>query len=132
MSSLLDKSVWFWMLEVPEKIPIRAISILRAASNLPFGLSAISMWEVAKQVEKGRIRLTVPVYEWMEKALNKEFIELIPLTRQIAIDSTLLPGEFHSDPADQIIAASTRFHDAVLITADKRLQAYQSVKTIWK
>ena len=33
---------------------------------------------------------------------------LLDFTTQIAIESTQLPGEFHRDPADQIIVATAR------------------------
>ena len=40
--------------------------------------------------------------------------------------------EFHKDPADQIIAATARVLDLVLISSDKRLLDYAHVKTLWR
>ena len=37
----------------------------------------------------------------------------------------------HSDPADELIIATARLNNATLITADKRILAYDSVKTFW-
>ncbi|SMN01328.1 hypothetical protein SPONN_2377 [uncultured Candidatus Thioglobus sp.] len=42
-----------------------------------------------------------------------------------------LPGKFHSDPADRLIVALARHYSATLITADRKIQDYQYVKTIW-
>jgi PIN domain nuclease of toxin-antitoxin system len=129
---ILDTHAWFWAVEMPEKIPVRARSILSSAANVPFGLSAISLWEMAKQVERKNIVLTIPIEEWMERALQPAFIEILPLTSRVAIDSTRLPGAFHRDPADQIIVATARSQNAIIITADQKIQEYGHVKTLWK
>ncbi|MGD2093199.1 MAG: type II toxin-antitoxin system VapC family toxin [Candidatus Aminicenantes bacterium] len=49
---------------------------------------------------------------------------------EIAIESTRLPGEFHRDPADQIIAATARFHGCPLVTSDSKILDYPYVDTI--
>lgn len=54
-----------------------------------------------------------------------------PLAVLDAISSTQLPGIFHKDPADRIIIALTRRYGVSLVTADKRIQAYPHVQTIW-
>ncbi|MGO7917468.1 VapC toxin family PIN domain ribonuclease, partial [Rhizobium ruizarguesonis] len=50
------------------------------------------------------------VGRWIDSALSLPGIHLAPIEPSIAIDSVRLPGEFHSDPADRIIAATARFH----------------------
>ena len=55
---------------------------------------------------------------------------MLELTPEIAIESTRLPGEFHRDPADQIIVATARVHKCPLVTADERILDYPHVKTI--
>jgi PIN domain nuclease of toxin-antitoxin system len=52
------------------------------------------------------------------------------LTPKIAIESTRLSGEFHRDPADQIIVASARVFDCSLVTSDERIINYPHIKTI--
>ncbi len=46
--------------------------------------------------------------------------------RAVALD-----GFTHKDPADRIIVATALGVGAALVTADKRLQAYRPLKTIW-
>ena len=94
------------------------------------GISTISCWEVAKLVEYGRVELACSIEEWMEKALVYPGIELIALTPQIAIESTKLPGNFHRDPADQIIVATSRVCNIPLLTVDGRILNYPHVKTL--
>jgi PIN domain nuclease of toxin-antitoxin system len=58
----------------------------------------------------------------MDTALTYPGIQLVELTPKIAIESTQLPGEFHRDPADQIIVATARIHDCPLLTANDRIE----------
>jgi PIN domain nuclease of toxin-antitoxin system len=132
MKYVLDTHAWFWSLTDPDQLPSKVRSVLENPRNAPFGLAAISLWELAKLVEKRRITLTIPLSEWISRALDPALIEVLPLTPQVAVDSTTLPGNFHSDPADELIIATTRLHDATLITADRKIHGYGSVKTLWK
>ena len=131
MKYVLDTHVWFWALTDPAKIPARVRKALEDPKNAPHGLSAISVWELAKLVQKGRIRLTIPLSDWIAKALDPAWIEVIPLSPQICVDSTNLPGGFHSDPADELIVASARSAGATLVTADRHLRNYPSVRSEW-
>ena len=132
MKYVLDTHAWFWSLTDPDQLPAKARGVLENPRNAPFGLAAISLWELAKLVEKGRITLTIPLSEWINRALDPVLIEVLPLTPQVAVESTTLPANFHSDPADELIIATTRLHDATLITADKKILGYSSVKTLWE
>ncbi|MEW5941695.1 MAG: PIN domain-containing protein [Chloroflexota bacterium] len=49
---------------------------------------------------------------------------------EIVIESTRLPGEFHRDPADQIIVATARKYDCSLVTSDEKILNYKHVKAI--
>jgi PIN domain nuclease of toxin-antitoxin system len=46
------------------------------------------------------------------------------------LESTQLPGEFHNDPADQIVVATARQHNLTVLTSDRLIQAYPYVKTV--
>jgi PIN domain nuclease of toxin-antitoxin system len=66
----------------------------------------------------------------MATALTYPGIQLLELTPQIAIESTRLPGEFHCDPADQIIVAPARVHDYPLLIVDDRILNYAPVRLL--
>ncbi len=57
-------------------------------------------------------------------------IRLLDLTPQIAVESTKLPGNFHKDPADQIIVATARIYDVPLVTMDNKIRNYPHVKLL--
>ena len=55
-------------------------------------------------------------------------IQKIDLSTDIVIQSTQLKGEFHKDPADQIIVATSNVLSIPLLTADDKILAYPYVK----
>ena len=129
MKYLLDTNVWIWMVENHQRLPHKIISTLLEPDNYPLHISAISAWEVANKVEIGKLTLSIPIREWLLQATRKPFVEIIPLSVDIALESTMLPGKFHKDPADQIIVASARHCNMTLLTTDQLILSYQHVKT---
>ena len=119
MKYLLDTNIWVWMVESHQSIPRNILSTLLEPENYPFYISAVSVWEVAKKVSIDKLTLSIPVRDWLVQATRKPFIEIIPLSVEIALESTILPGLFHKDPADQIIVASARQSNMTLLATDK-------------
>lgn len=70
--------------------------------------------------------------DWIQQALAYPGVRLIELSLRICVESTQLPGEFHRDPADQIIVATARIMDAPLRTVDGKILEYPHVKLIPK
>lgn len=97
-----------------------------------FLVSAITVWEIAMLVEKGRLLLKMPVDEWLETADAYFPLTWVDLNVDICLKSTRLPGNFHQDPADRFIAASTLVNHATLITRDKKLNSYPFLQTRWE
>jgi len=113
-----------------ERLTSGQSEIIQANEADVIGVSAISLWEIAKLVELGRLELNVPLEKWFEQALDYPGIRVIELTSEIAVESTRLPGEFHRDPADQIIVATARILKCALVTSDERILDYPHVKTV--
>lgn len=90
----------------------------RAAARGSVLISAISVWELATLASKKRLSLSLPIHSWVDESLSKPGISLLPLSPDIAVESSLLPGKFPGDPADRIIIASTRMSRSRLITRD--------------
>jgi len=76
------------------------------------------------------LTLPIPLDEWFEQALNYPGVRLLELTPEIVIESTQLPGNFHRDPADQMIVATARIHHCPLLTADEKILNYPHVQAI--
>ncbi len=60
----------------------------------------------------------------MNEALVAPAMALLPLSPEVTIESSRLPGIFHGDPADRILAATSRIYDAILVTQDSKLLDY--------
>jgi PIN domain nuclease of toxin-antitoxin system len=127
---VLDTHIWIWWVhEHPDLTADRKRTILEHEAD-GLGISAISCWEVAKLVEYKRLVLPVSTLDWLNQALGYPGVRLVDLSPEIAADSTALPGEFHKDPADQIIVATARVHRCPLLTSDRRILDYPHVQTL--
>jgi len=62
---------------------------------------------------------------------SEKYNELLLSAPIIAYRSTTLPQPFHKDPGDQIIVATAREENAILLTKDAKIQEYSYVKTLW-
>ncbi len=122
---LLDTHIWLWMINGDATLSSQSRKLIDAASeNQILFVSAISIWEIAMLESKGKIILESSCHTWIKTALSLPGIELISLTPDIAIESCNLPGQFHGDPADRILAATAKIENLHLVTRDKKLQAY--------
>lgn len=132
MATVLDTHAWLWWVTGDRRLSRRArTTIERALARGELHVSMISVWEMAKKVEKGQLALDRPLEEWMDAALAPDGLLVADPTRPIMIDSCRLPQPFHGDPADQMIVATTRFLKATLVTKDARLRDYPHVRTVW-
>lgn len=126
--TVLDTHVWIWVVEGDRTaLSAPAIeAIERSAEGGAVRVSAISVWEVAMLEAKGRISLSRPVDDWVHAALHAPGVRLLPLSPEIAIGSTRLPGAPHGDPADRILMASARHLGGQLATCDREILDYSA------
>jgi PIN domain nuclease of toxin-antitoxin system len=127
---VLDTHVWIWWAsETPRRLPAPARKAIAEAPSL--AVSAISPWEVAMLVAKGRLELDRDVLVWIRQALALPRVRLAPLTPEIAVRSTRLGDGFPGDPADRILVATARELGAALVTKDEALREIEGIRTIW-
>jgi PIN domain nuclease of toxin-antitoxin system len=124
---VIDTHVWIWWVDANPKLPAKFQAYLQAHEADGLGVSIISVWEVAKLVEKQRLMLQVPVEDWINRALVFPGIRLLDLTPRISVEATQLPDSFHRDPADQIIVATARVYNCPLVTVDGSIRSYPHV-----
>ncbi len=117
---LLDTHALIWLnLGLPQLGPGARQAADKASREGCLAVSAVSFWEAAVLVERGRVELDKPTEVWRLELLRSGLIE-VPLDGRIAITAIGLPG-LHGDPADRLIAATAILNEARLITADRRL-----------
>jgi PIN domain nuclease of toxin-antitoxin system len=82
-----------------------------------WSISPIVFWEIAKLAQLGRIAVDLDDPD-VVRVLSS--VHVWPITREIAHASTHL--DISSDPADEIVAATSVVHRVPLLTRDKRLR----------
>jgi len=129
---LLDTHCWIWMQfgHWQEFSRVGRKLVEQSADEGILLVSVMSVWEVGMLEAKGRIQLYMPCAEWVERALKAPGVSLAPLTPEIALESSRLPGNLHKDPVDRILAATVRLANASLLTRDRNLLAYGEKKHI--
>ena len=127
---VLDTHIWVWWVHDDPHLTSQQKQWLQQYESQGLGVSAISCWEVAKLSEYGRLKLLLPVSDWMKQALAYPGIRFLSLSPGIAVESTRLPGTFHRDPADQIIVATARIYNCLLLTADAKMLSYPHVQLL--
>ena len=111
---LLDTHVWLWWISHPEKLSEEALLVIQqAVDENGIIISSISTWEIALLVGKGRMELSIDVRDWVRKTEGLPFVRFIPVDNTIFLRSVSLPGDFHPDPADRIITATSHHEDPI-------------------
>ncbi len=129
---VLDTCAWLWLCATPAKLSNAAHEVIaRERRHDGLIVSIISAWEVAKLVQKRKLRFSIPCRQWIDEAVTTDGVMVHPLTPEVCVESTELPGSFHGDPADQIIVATARLIAAPVITADRQILDYPHVQTVW-
>ena len=122
---LLDTHVWLWAVDPSSRVGRKASRMIeQAAARDQLRVAAASVFEVSMLMASGRVRLSVPVNEWVDGALGTPGIRLAELTTATAVDAGQISRTVLADPMDRILAATARRLDAVLVTADRGLLAF--------
>ena len=132
MRTFLDTHTWVWWVTEDRRLSKKAAaSIQSAIAEGGVWLPAIAIWEVAKKFEKRKLVFDRPFRQWIEEATSASGLWVADLTMSILVESCELPQPFHGDPADQMIVATVRQHEGLLITKDQKLRKYAHVETVW-
>lgn len=129
---VLDTAAWIWWTSDPSRLGARARrTIVDEEPRNGLVVSAISVWEIATKVGLGRLSLDRDIRTWIGLASAYPGVTVLPLDPRDALESTLLPGNFHRDPADRMLVALARRLDAPIVTADRAIRAYRHVRSVW-
>ena len=85
-------------------------------TNESLAVSDIVLWELSKLVHLGRLELNMDSVAFRRSLRH---LTIIPITIQIARKSTEL--DFASDPADELIAATSIVERIPLLTRDRKI-----------
>lgn len=122
---LLDTHAWLWIEADPDRLSKAARSRIKQEARAgKLWVSVMSVWEIGMLVAKDRIRLSMPVDEWVRQACATPGLQMLGVIPEVALESTRLPDSPHGDPVDRLLIASARQHNLTLVTADEKILAY--------
>jgi len=93
-------------------------------AGAPLYVSPITAWEVGMLSRKGRYRSSLSPQRWFAQLRVLPGIQICELSSDVLMESSFLPGNFHKDPADRIIAATAREYGYTVMTRDGALLDY--------
>lgn len=121
---LLDTCALIWLVQ-GELNESEARPRLREAGEAGALLvSVTSAWEIGLLARGGRVDFHPDPKTWFARATLRPGLRLTPITPDIAIASSQLPGVVHGDPADRLLIATARQLGAAIVTRDRRILDY--------
>ncbi len=128
MRLLLDTHTLFWSVEDPAKVSAAAMAAMQPLGNDVL-LSAATVWELAIKVGLGKITLSLPYRQWMEKVVTDLKLNILPVTIEYAERQSTLPPH-HKDPFDRLMIAQALVEGIPIVSADVAFDAY-GITRIW-
>jgi PIN domain nuclease of toxin-antitoxin system len=128
---LLDTHIWWWWVNGDKRLSrAQQRQLKKVSPSSPALLSDISLWELSMMVSLRRIRLAMPLREWLEQAAAEPLVQRCGISPAVAAEVADLPETLHRDPADRILIATARVFDATLLTQDERIIESKLVRTL--
>lgn len=127
MNLLLDTHAFLWFVAGDQRLSTRARQTMETADAELF-LSAASIWEMAIKSSLGRLKLPLPLDEYIAEKLTQGF-RVLPIDWTHAAAVEKMPY-YHRDPFDRLLIAQAAAEDLPLVSGDPEFGAYK-VKLIW-
>lgn len=131
MLTVCDTHVLLWWAAGAPQLkpaPRKRLEALAAAGEL--AIADISLWEIAMLASKQRIQLPMPVADFLGDLQLALRLTVLPITPAIAV-AAQAEDIVHGDPADRLIVATARSHQAALMTQDARLRRLKALSLVW-
>ena len=107
----------WWMADDPELDPAAARSIADPANDAL--VSAATIWEIEVKRAAGRLRAPADLLD----AIGQTGFDTLPITAPDAVSAAGLPMH-HGDPFDRMLVAQAQRLDALIVSRDRALHAY--------
>lgn len=128
MKHLLDAHSLIWALDDPSKLGKQALWVLEDPAH-ELLVSVGTIWELSIKVGLGKLGLSLPYRQWMERATADLGLTVLPITLEHADQQMALPFH-HRDPFDRLLVAQCLVENISLVSADTVFNQY-GVTRIW-
>lgn len=127
MTLLLDTCAVIYLFD-GRPMQIGAENAIRAAlATGDAAVSPVTAWEIgllSRSGRRGAIAFKPDPISYVRNIMATAGISEAPLTSDIAVTASHLPGPLHDDPADRLLIATARATGIPIVTRDVRIIAY--------
>lgn len=131
MRILLDThALVYWVSEPGRLSAAQRHAVMTVSPDNPAIVADISLWEVAMLATSGRLRLGLPIRDWLTSATAPPLVRLAEISPSIAAEVADLAHWDHRDPADRLVVATARVYGATIVTNDAEIRSAGIVATV--
>lgn len=125
MNYLIDTHYLLWSMLEPSKIGKKALEIFDDADKVKY-VSKISYWEIALKYSLGKLELQGVTPEELLEATHDAGFQIYDIKENDIITSYQLPSvPSHKDPFDRLLIWQCIKNNLILMSNDKKIQAYK-------
>ena len=128
MKLLLDSHVFVWMHDAPQKLSRTVTNKITDATNQIY-LSVASVWELQIKIKLGGFSFSDKFETVIRQQQETNFLQILPVELSHALHLENLPLH-HKDPFDRLLISQSVVENMTLVSADKRLSAYD-LNLLW-
>lgn len=121
MNLLLDTHTFIWYFQSDQRLSPAMADMLEDVDNRLY-LSIVSLWEIAINLNIGKLTLQVP-FSNLPELLERFLIETLPIEFTDAAQYLSLPLH-HRDPFDRMLIAQAMTNSLAIASADAAFDAY--------
>ena len=125
---LLDTHTLIWWVDDSEKLTLLAREVLSHTENICY-FSLVSSWELAIKSSINKLKLTLPVRDYVTQHLASNDFKQLNITLNHVTKVEKLPWH-HRDPFDRLLLAQAIEEDLIIISADKIFDRYD-IERLW-
>lgn len=129
MRVLLDTHTFLWFVEGDTEQLSQPVQRLLQDQETAAILSIASLWELAIKTSTGKLQLSLPFAEYLQRYVLDAETEILPILSAHTITVSNLVFH-HRDPFDRILIAQSLSENIPIISRDATFDAY-SIHRIW-
>jgi PIN domain nuclease of toxin-antitoxin system len=118
---IVDTNVLLFIDQGKELSKRATSEITAAAAADALYVSAISAWEIATLIRRGRLALDADPKTYLAHLFNLRGVREVAVSGEIGRIAGTLPSDLHGDPADRIIIATAQTLRLPLATRDRNI-----------
>ena len=130
MRLLLDTHTLIWFFAGNSQLSATARILIEDEDNNKL-VSIASIWEMAIKQSKGRLKLSLPLHEYIAQKLSLEDFNLLNINLDHLSEIVTMPFH-HKDPFDRLLIAQAIREGIPILSKDSKFDAYsKNVNLIW-